>query len=211
MVGCSFFLASFSCSFLLPLAPFSHLRSRYAVLFCHDGGIGLRCGGVIFEGELSFGGVDDVVGHLLVAAEVVAGEFAGLAVYLHVGGGVDAVGALVPEEEAGLEGLVLEVLDEDSTTEFPEFLQIVEVSSVAGDEGIDLEGGVEALDEESFLEGPAGWICLFVDVPVFGDDLVADDAGVADEGADADALEGGEGVALANVWPHLLVAVAARG
>ena len=185
--------------------------SMGGVLFCHDDGVWLRCGGVILEGELSFGGVDDVVGHLLVAAEVVAREFAGLAVYLHVGGGVDAVGALVPEEEAGLEGLVLEVLDEDAATELPEFLQVVEVGGVAGDEGIDLEGGIEALDEESLLEGPVGWIFLFVDVPVFGDDLVADDAGVADEGADADALEGGEGVALANVWPHLLVAVAARG
>ena len=181
------------------------------VLFCHDDGVWLRCGGVILEGELSFGGVDDVVGHLLVAAEVVAGEFAGLAVYLHVGGGVDAVGALVPEEEAGLEGLVFEVLDEDAATELPEFLQVVEVGGVTGDEGIDLVGGVEALDEEPFLEGPVLRVFLVVDVPVFGDDLVADDAGVADEGADADALEGGEGVALANVWSHLLVAVAARG
>ena len=185
------------------------LCGGFAFLFRHDDGVGLRCGGVVLEGELAFGGVDDVVGHLLVAAEVVAREFAGLTVNLHVGGGVDAVGTLVPEEEGGLEGLVLEVLDENTATELPEFLQVVEVGGVAGDEGIDLVGGVEALDEEPFLEGPVGWVFLIVDVPVFGDDLVADDAGVADEGADTDALEGGEGVALADVWPHFLVAVAA--
>ena len=144
---------------------------------------------MVFEWELAFGRVDDVIGHLLVAAEVVAGEFAGLAVYLHVGGGVDAVGALVPEEEAGLEGLVLEVLDEDTATEFPKLLLVVKIGGVAGDESIDLIGWIEALNEKTFLEGPVLRIFLFVDVPVFGDDLVADDAGVADEGADTDTLE----------------------
>ena len=129
---------------------------------------------MVFEWELPLGRVDDVVGHLLVAAEVVAGEFLSLAVNLHIGRRVDAVGALVPEEEAGFEGLVLEVLDEDTTTEFPEFLQVVEVGGVAGDEGIDLIGWIEALNEKTFLEGPVLRVFLVVDVPVFGDDFVAD-------------------------------------
>ena len=36
----------------------------YAVLLNHEGGIGLWGGGVVFEREEAFGGVDDVVGHL---------------------------------------------------------------------------------------------------------------------------------------------------
>ena len=53
---------------------------------------------MVFERKLPLGRVDDVVGHLLVAAEVVARKFLSLAVNLHIGRRVDAVGTLILEE-----------------------------------------------------------------------------------------------------------------
>ena len=87
---------------------------------------------------------------------------------------------------------------------------VVEVGGVARDEGIHLEGRIEAFDEKSLFERPILWLLLVVDVPVFGDNLVADDARVADEGADADAFECGQGVAQSDVGTHLFITVAAR-
>lgn len=129
---------------------------------------------MVFEWELAFGRVDDVIGHLLVAAEVVTREFSGFAVYLHVGGGINAAGLLVPEEEGSFECFVFQVLDEDSTSQFPKLLLVVKIGGVAGDESIDLIGWIEALNEKTFLEGPVLRVFLVVDVPVFGDDFVAD-------------------------------------
>ena len=54
----------------------------YAVLRHNQSRVGLWSGGMVFEGELSFGRVDDIVGHLLVAAKVIARKFTGFAVNL---------------------------------------------------------------------------------------------------------------------------------
>lgn len=124
----------------------------HAVPLCHLGRVWLWGWLVVFQREESFGGVDDIIGHLLVAAEVVSGKLAYFAVDFHVGRGVDAVGGFVPIEQGGFEGFPFHILDEHPATEFPQPLSVVVVGGVAGDVGIYLVGLVEAFDKESFLE-----------------------------------------------------------
>ena len=109
------------------------------VLFCHDSRVWLWSGAVVFQRELSLRGMDDVVGHLLIAAKIVAGKLARFTVYFHIGRRIDAVGTLIPKDQGCLEGLVLQILDEHTSTKFPKFLKVVEIGSVARNKGIHLE------------------------------------------------------------------------
>lgn len=162
----------------------------------------------VFEGEETFGGVDDVVGHLFVAAKVVARELASITVNLHVGRRVYAVGLHVPKEEGGLEGLAFEIFDQHTTTQLPQVLVVVEVGGVSGDERIDLEGLVEPFEEETFFKCPVLWFFFIIDIPHLSDEFIADDARVTDKCADTNGTEGGQGVALSDVGTSVLVVVA---
>ena len=71
-----------------------------------------------------------------------------------------------------------------------------------------MEGFVETFEEKSFLKRPTLWIFLVVDIPHFGDELVADDARVTDKGADAEGTEGWQGIALSDIRTGRLVVVA---
>ena len=165
---------------------------------------------VLIDGEGSAGGVDAIFGHLLVRREVVTVEFLFDALYLHIGRRVDAVFDGVPIEERSLEGLVFEVLDDNTSTEFPKSELVEVVSGVAVDKGLDMVVFVKVLDEESFFESPVGGLFFVVDEPVLADDFVADDARVRDEGRYADALEHRQRVAVDNGGCVVMVVRSAR-
>ena len=126
-----------------------------------------------------------IVRHLLVGTEVVTLQ---LLLGSRLGDGHEhrvphLVLVHVPEEFLGLEEVTFAVQNDHTPSQLPHPV-VMTVSGVALHVPFHVEGGVELFQKQSFQELP--FLRLGgVDEPVFGDNLIADDARVGDEVRDA--------------------------
>ena len=92
--------------------------------------------------------------------------------------GIDFFLALIPVHELGIEFVSALALYMYISTQFPQFLGLVIISSISLDTGIYVEECVKLFHVEAFFESPERRVPFAVNQPFFRYDLVADQAGV---------------------------------